>query len=185
MVDLLLEAKRLSELNSLSGYKKAISQFPVIHNPSPANIKRGHLYASCKYNYSHDYPPEILDYLDSYPLQLIVEVKAPDHFYAINLHRVNVLPRNFIINRLKTMFPMAFKPNSKFTNQLNITFNTVTAIMKKASNACMQYRFDRIEKIYEIPFDKWNEISQYAPPTYHNVDVAAFMEYLKKSKSRI
>ncbi len=178
MNDSILLEEKISVLNSRRSYTDLISTYPLIRAPNARSIKTGHLYACNEYKFDLNYPEDIIGYFDKLPLQLVVEVKPPYHFYAINLHFVYTLQRNFIINRLKNMFPQAFnKPTYDFN--LNINYTLLKSIMRKSGNACRMYRFDRCENMRHVPFSEWNKISQFNPDAFQNMNITDVMKKMK------
>lgn len=174
LTPLLMETK-ISKLNSLREYDKFISKFP---NANPRQIKEGFLY-TYHYDFYKDYDEEVLKYFDERPLTLMLSYwPQRDLYLGLNFHFIPVLNRAAFIKKLMGMNVMAFKKDG--ANKVRVNYLTIQQIMRKAKFCVRYYRPEAISKLKIIPNKEWINTSQYAPPTYYEVDIQAVMNRHKK-----
>ncbi len=167
---LLLETK-ISNLNSLKSYDKFLSKFKTIN---PKQIKQGLLY-SYDYDFYKDYDEEVLKYFDERPLTLMLSYwPAKDLWFGLNLHFIPVLNRAAFIKKLSGMNMLAFKKDG--ANKVRVNYLTIQQILRKSKFCVRYYRPEAISNLKVIPNKEWINASQYAPPTYYEVDIAAVMK---------
>lgn len=169
-----LNEKSIRELNSIKSYTEFLNQFPVIRNPS-RSIEIGQLYSCDEYDFSLDYPQEILNTFDRKPLQLVFNKNAT-HYWAISIHNLPVLYRAAFLKRVMNANPLRFHKKMERV-KIRISYLTIKSISQKYGTiACRQYRFDRVNNLRKIPLEYWSEASQYSPNTFHNSSLEKILQ---------
>lgn len=165
---LLLTEEKISTLVSQKGYSKATSKL----KDAKGDPVKGYFF-SYDYNFSLDYPKEVVDYFDKTPLILCFNTHA-GYTLGINFHFIPVLSRSWLLSRIKAMNPEAFKKDGY--NKVNITYATLQSIMRKSKYAVRLYRNDRIENLKAVTNKQMEELVKYSPPNYYKVSVSKVME---------
>lgn len=165
---LLLTEEKIETLVSQKGYSKATSKL----KDARSEPEKGYFF-SYDYNFSLDYPKEVVDYFDKTPLILCFNAWA-GYTLGINFHFIPVLSRSWLLSRIKAMNPEAFKKSGY--NKVYVSYSTLQSIMKKSKYAVRLYRNDRIENLKAVTNKQMEELVKYSPPNYYKVSVAKVME---------
>lgn len=167
----LLTETKISKLNSLKSYDKFISKFP---KANPGQIKQGLLY-TYHYDFYKDYDEDVLKYFDERPLTLMLSYwPQRDLWLGLNFHFIPVLNRAAFIKKLMGMNIQAFKGDG--ANKVRVSYLSIQQIMRKAKYCVRYYRPEAISDMRVIPNKEWVNTSQYAPPTYYEVNIDAVMK---------
>lgn len=171
--EMLNEAK-VKELTSLKSYSDFLKKYPVVQ---PSKMKEGYFYAY-DYDFMKDGPPEKVDFYDEKPLGLMLKHRDGQHFYLINFHHIYVLQRSMLMNRIKSMYPNAFKKDG--LHKVSITANTIKGIVRKSTYAMRMYLYSSVSNLRAIPNKDFLELVKYSPDTYYRVSISDRMNQLKQ-----
>lgn len=159
--DILLEKPK--DFKSITEYNNILKKYKTKIN---TRVKAGYFY-SFDYDFSLDYDKDVVKYFDTKPLDLIFTVKDSNHFYGLNFHFLPLMTRSWFLNKLKSM--NSKKMDSDKPEQLIISYNTITSIMKKSKYCVRQYRNDRVSKLKELPAKEMFELVKYQIESFYAV----------------